>query len=553
MNDISAVRHMTAPNSERRKKGRNIYRSQDMSAEFIFHHVLPNCVTYRDFVDTGTPYIFVLKPENARLRRTIKRLFGIRIPAKELTDRQIHDIALKYTGNRARSEFRKKDWPAWNEAKRRGIMKKVTSHMRREYRRWCHDSILEAARHCSSLKEFRARYGGALEAARNLGIVDEVHLILAPALERIEIGDLFERASRFSSRREFHQGDNAAYQAAVKRSHINDIFDLYYRRDRDQVFAEAALCDGALAFYRHRDAWRSADEGGYLAEVLAFLLPGTDEIFAAAEECSGREDFRVSKRRFHRAAEELGILAEVYDIWPEARASWTYENTKAEAAKYDRYRDFQLQAPSAWWRAYGEGWLPEIAAHMSRDRFAKKWPEDELYRRASLYRTRLEFRTHDLNAYVAAYNQNLLHLIWDPRDKRTNPDLQGQTWIYRFTLGCYVYIGITNDLSKRISAHRESDASHPRIRRLAAEGRIDILDPSKGVDTWLPLDEARGPKKDELSVARYVALTLEADLVPDYALRDDLRVCNRHLNPTYDHANKSWLWEEDEIEDRIAA
>lgn len=185
------------------------------------------------------------------------------------------------------------------------------------------------------------------------------------SLQACEPAHLQGRSLRAREPVPVHEGVPRAGQRRLpgryKRGYLDEIFDCFMKRSRDEALAEAAACEDLQSFYLNcRDAWRSAQEGGFLDKVKLLLLPDLEEIGAAADQAKVREDFRVRFGRQYRAAVDRSIIEIVNARFPEARREWTVEEARVEAARFNDYTDFYRTMPGLYWAEMRHEWLPEI-------------------------------------------------------------------------------------------------------------------------------------------------------------------------------------------------
>lgn len=75
---------------------------------------------------------------------------------------------------KTRSEFQTKSGGAYNAARRLGLLDEVCSHMVCGQTRWTKKTIQKEAKKYKTRKEFEVKAGGAYSAAWRIGLLDEV-------------------------------------------------------------------------------------------------------------------------------------------------------------------------------------------------------------------------------------------------------------------------------------------------------------------------------------------------------------------------------------------
>ena len=130
--------------------------------------------------------------------------------------------ALKYT---TRSEFRKKSNGHYDAAKRLGIYEEVCSHMVRIQKKpFSEEEIISEAKKYNTRSEFAKQSNSAYAAALRKGILDEVcsHMTLLQR-KKYTLEEVVEIALNYNTRISFRKANYSAYQAALKRGVMDDI------------------------------------------------------------------------------------------------------------------------------------------------------------------------------------------------------------------------------------------------------------------------------------------------------------------------------------------
>ena len=91
---------------------------------------------------------------------------------------------------------------------------------------------------------------------------------------------------------------------------------------------------------------------------------------------------------------------------------WTLVHVTDEAKKYRTRRDFQRGAPGAYQRAHKDGWLDDVCQHMKEFRKqAGYWTKKRILQETSKFTSLKEFRDSPGGAYDAAYKLGLMPLL----------------------------------------------------------------------------------------------------------------------------------------------
>ena len=136
------------------------------------------------------------------------------------TDDLIREEALKYN---MRKKFKKNCNGAYDAARRLGILDEICQHMTSgNHVSWTDDLMREEALKYSTRNEFQKGSIGAYDAARRLGILDEIcqHMI-----SRFTWTDdmIREEALKYNTRSEFCKGSVGAYDAARRLGILDEI------------------------------------------------------------------------------------------------------------------------------------------------------------------------------------------------------------------------------------------------------------------------------------------------------------------------------------------
>lgn len=143
------------------------------------------------------------------------------------------------------------------------------------------------------------------------------------------------------------------------------------------------------------------------------------------------------------------------------RNKWTYEMLKEEALKYDSKMGFKKGNKSAYESCQKRGFLSDLCSHMESQHI--KWTNEMLREEALKYDSKRSFRKNNNSAYTISQNRGILNEICSHMinlyDKQNR-----LIYIIEFENNS-VYIGLTNDLKRRISEHLR-DSSNKFINKL---------------------------------------------------------------------------------------
>ncbi len=299
-------------------------------------------------------------------------------------------------------------------------------------------SIQKEADRYKTRHEFKTHSLGAYNAARKLGILDEVcsHMpkrVDMTGIKRISLTDsqIEEVALKYSSRRDFENKNNAAYQAATKRGLLDKVckhmeYKYTYRTD-EEVHLEALKYEKRIDFQKGNP---SAYSVAYKRNIVDYV-------------CSHME----------------------YLAYP-----WKDEELKEEGLKHDTKAAFLKANPNAHDAAWKRGILDEVCSHMKPAYNYKS--DDELRIIANNYDKLVDFMKKDYNSFQAIYRRGLLKELCGHMARSSGSSFPERE-ILSFVRNIYPSAGKYKELKVRIP-------SKPHVHRL----EIDIYVPElkKGIE-----------------------------------------------------------------------
>ena len=144
----------------------------------------------------------------------------LRNPRGYWTFERIHTEALKYE---TRSAFYKGSPSAYNAARRLGIMDEVCAHMDVVRQSWDDDSITAEALKYQTRGEFKKGSKSAYNAAKHLGIFEQVCAHMKLVLQSWDAVSLAEEALKYETRWAFQQGSGGAYRLAYDSGILDEV------------------------------------------------------------------------------------------------------------------------------------------------------------------------------------------------------------------------------------------------------------------------------------------------------------------------------------------
>ncbi|AUR95685.1 hypothetical protein NVP1210O_63 [Vibrio phage 1.210.O._10N.222.52.C2] len=187
---------------------------------------------------------------------------------------------------------------------------------KRKNRKWCFESVVEAASKCSNVTEMSKRFRGAHAFARENNMVKDLFSIRKWDEESVRYA-----ASKCSSLGEFHANHRGAAAYASKHGINNLIKSKFERWTKEKVHNLALMYDSRSEFYENHSSAKDA-------------------------------------------AKRLGVLELICSHMKVKRVRWTIKTLKAEAIKYDSRADFKRGSNGAYIYSRRRGLLNDICHHM---------------------------------------------------------------------------------------------------------------------------------------------------------------------------------------------
>ncbi len=361
-------------------------------------------------------------------------------------------------------EFREKENATYQLIARRGLLKELTRHMKRESRLPISNEELAAiASKYDVLREFREKDTVMYTIIHKRGLFNELcgHMKREVPKGRSD-KELADIASRYTIAKEFREKEPSVYAAIVDRG------------------LTEKLC-GHMQYEVRKDM--------------------SDEMLA---EIASRYDTLKDFRKCDGSAYTLIIRRGLYDKLcghMEREVNYYTEEELAERAKKFKHRiDFYNQDRKAYDSAHARGLLDKICAHM--ERLVKPvgyWTKERCQKEAKKYKTKEEFRKGNKSAHGAAQKNGWLDEICSHMEAQGN-------WfnrkIYAFTFSDgYAYIGLTQDPEDRYKQHTSpQERNTPVYKHLQKTGSTFEY---KLLTDWLPKVEAA--KVEDEYIRKYKA------------------------------------------------
>lgn len=253
---------------------------------------------------------------------------------KKWTKESVKKEARKYE---SKSVFIKMSRGAANAARRMGIWEEVCSHMKVYIpsNKWTKGRCKSMAIKCKTRGEFQDKHVGAYQAAHRNGWLDElcVHMVSykKPCGYWTKERCMLE-AKKYKTRNSFQKYSSGAYNAAWGKKWLDEI------------------CSHMELAYVPRDYW-------------------TKEIcFNEAKKFNSRKEFRFYSLNAYLASRRNGWLDEICAHYDENVKQWTREMCLKEAGKYASRDDFYRDSPNAYCECVKNGWNDILIDLLNKER-----------------------------------------------------------------------------------------------------------------------------------------------------------------------------------------
>jgi glutamate formiminotransferase len=377
----------------------------------------------------------------------------VKIPKGYWTYDKVKQEAEKYN---TRGEFSKGSPGAYNSAYREKWLDDVTKHMEL-YKKpiyWTFDKVKQEAEKYNTRSEFSKGSPSAYNVAYKEKWLDDVtkHMY-APYKGPIRRSSSWaydkvkQEAEKYNTKAEFFKGSPSAYGVAYRKKWLDDVTShmeqLKIPSDYwtfDKVKKEAEKYNTKSDFYRgssgaHRvakqnnwfdDVTKHMDVVGSIYDRLIYSFEFPDKSVYVGLTYNEKERYRAHmtniKSSVYRYMKETGLkpifkkethyISKVNVVKTGGlgggKLTWTYDNVKKEAEKYNTKGEFSKGSPGAYNSAYREKWLDDVTKHMELYKKPIYWTFDKVKEEAEKYNTRGEFIKGSPSAYGAAYREKWL-------------------------------------------------------------------------------------------------------------------------------------------------
>lgn len=279
-----------------------------------------------------------------------------------LTPHDVEQESLKYDN---RKDFRTKSPLAYRWAIKYKLFGNTINHLgnlkdRKPAGYWDYEKLKDESLKYKTKKEFSEKNKAAVSSAKSMGIWDEITAHMEP------IGNLINRAVY-------------AWEFPDKSVYIGLTFNLKMRglQHLDE--------EGKTQVSKHIRETKTTP----IFKLISNYVPAVEA--QDLESCS-IEDYKVNGWKILNIKKAGGLGS--------CKRTWTYDNLKQEANKYDNVGDFKNKSHSAYVSAQKYGYFDELTKHMSRK--TKTYNEYEIKNVASKYSNFTDFYNNEKSIYHAA-------------------------------------------------------------------------------------------------------------------------------------------------------
>lgn len=238
---------------------------------------------------------------------------------------------------KTRSEFQKNASHVFHISKIKGWLDEMEWLPKKEYYPkgyWnIKENVINEAKKYTSVTEFQKGSGGAFNAARKLGIMDEFTWLKKK--EKLPFGywknkeHCMEEAKKYSSKKEFQDKNQSAYWASVKYGYLDEMTWLAKRKSTPRN-----------------------------------VLNNKDLVMEEGKKYSSRVEFMKNNRSFYEAANRYGFIKDMYWFVEKTSKPSGYWNNKEhvieESKKYKTMSDFRKGSNGAYAVAKKRGYINEL-------------------------------------------------------------------------------------------------------------------------------------------------------------------------------------------------
>jgi predicted GIY-YIG superfamily endonuclease len=314
------------------------------------------------------------------------------------------------------TDFRKNEPQAYQWVKKNKVLDKFPNLKKIRTKTKTKDEIINLAKPFNKIKDFMDKYPNEYSKARRNGWLDDVTSHMTRQKESWTLEKVLELAKQVNNMEEFRNKFPKAYDAS-----------------------------------RNNEGWKDEVWKLYKPQQITWTYELAKSI---TNKYTDLTDFIKSEPKAYAAIRRLGWL-DLLSHMEKDRRTWTDDEIRQEAFKYDTISDFRKYAKNAMDAAINHGIYDEVTANMKKA--YTEWTKDMVWKEALNYKTRSEFMKGSYAAYQAAYNKGWYDDVTSHMTRVGNL-YKRLVYAYEFPDNS-VYVGLTYDKQDRDSRHKQKEKS----------------------------------------------------------------------------------------------
>lgn len=324
---------------------------------------------------------------------------------------------------KTRTEFQNGCKGAYQRALQMRWIDAVCSHMPKHAGVvWDFASVKAEAAKFDTLTKFQKGAPGAYRMASKSGWIGDVCSHMPKRANTVSIWTLDAvkaESQKYSTRREFRLGSNAAYQKAVRKNWLDSVCSHMVVQPSTSLLTKDFILSEARKYQTRNEFFKGAASSYIRAKELGIFDEATahmhavftywteDLVLAEAAKYSSAVEFLANCSKGYWAAKRHGLLDKVRSLYGQERI--TKEQCLAVAAQFKNRKAFEKAAPTYHRYASYHGFLDEACQHMQPLRI--NWTPESVKSKAAEYRSLKEFRRQCKKGYAYAKKHGLLDTL----------------------------------------------------------------------------------------------------------------------------------------------
>lgn len=309
-------------------------------------------------------------------------------------------------------DFRKAHPNALQWAQKNGHLSTVTSHMEKR-KEWTKDEVMSLAKNFTKIKDFQNAFPNAYSAALNNGWKEDVTSHMVKQKESWTLEKVLELAQMAKNMEDFRTKFPRAYDAS-----------------------------------RNHQGWKEEVWKLYKPQQVEWTY---DLAKSIADRYDDLTEFQKNESKAIAAIRRLGWL-DLLSHMKKDKRTWTDNEIRQEALKYDNVKDFREKSSDAYYAAFSHKIYDEVTAHMKRQ-YTLDWTKDMVWKEALKYNTRSEFMDGNYAAYQQAHSKGWIEDVTSHMTRLGNL-YKRIVYVYEFPDNS-AYIGLTLNKEDRDRRHKQ--------------------------------------------------------------------------------------------------